>query len=161
MREEVKELKLGLAKQTDDGMRNSMTIHKIPKTKERESWTETRRVLAKFLKENVSDIDSEIDWYARIERAHRGRTEVIHVRFKHHEYAEEVRDSFFGSKGRKGAVFINDKYSDHTQERRNKAYAARQAYKVEHPNSKLYISYPANLKCKDPRDKDYRVVKQF
>ena len=157
LRKEVKGLKLDLASQTDRGLRNSLTIHNIPYSKERETWNETEAVLATFLSKNVSTAD----WGSRIERAHRGRTTVIHVMFKHYEFAEEIRDKFMEKGGKINNNFVNDKFSEHTQERRQRAYEARKKYRLENPTSKLYIKYPASLMCKDFGDRSYRVMQQF
>ena len=161
LKREVKGLKLDLAEQIDRGLRNCLTVHNVPLTKQRESWDETKAVLAKFLSTEVSKEVSEVEWAKRIQRAHRGRTTVIHANFKFWEDAEEVRDKFREQNGKIDGKFVNDKHSDHTSERRQKAYEARKKYRANNPNSKLYIKYPAILMCKDVDDAKYNPLKYF
>ena len=78
------------------------------------------------------------------------------------EYAEEVRDKFRELGGKTaGNNFVNDKFSDLTTARRDKAYEARKKYRLDNPLSKAYIKYPANLMVCDVGDTKYHLLKSF
>ena len=162
LKRENKELRAANDKLTDDSLRDSLSIHNIPRKGERESWDETKRVLAKFLSENSTE--TEAMWAGKISRAHRGNkpgATVMHVLFKDWEYAQQVKDLFWKKQGKIGAVFVLDKFSINTQERRNKAQARRDIERQKVSFSKLYIKYPAVLMCQRPGEKGYNAIATF
>ena len=140
----------------DRSMRNSLSVHKLQKTKPSETWDETAQVLADFLSSKLPG-----DWMERIERAHRGKTEVIHVQFANWRFAQEVRELFRTNKYRLGEVYYLDKYSDHTLARRRLATEARKVCMAQVQGTKAYIRYPATLAAKRPGEQRYTVIKQF
>ena len=149
-------------KLTDDSLRDSLSIHHIPRKGGRESWSETKAVLAKFLAEHSEG--SEQQWSGKISRAHRGNkpgATVIHCLFRDWEYAQEVKEMFRQKRGKIGAVFVLDKFSIGTQERRNKAQARRDVERKNRPNAKIYIKYPAILMCKGVDDEEYLPIATF
>ena len=88
---ENKTLKADNAKLTDDAMRDTLTIHKIPRKLGRETWPETARILATFL--HVNAYGTVDEWLAKISRAHRGKpsSDVIHCLFESWKHAQEVK----------------------------------------------------------------------
>jgi len=149
-------------KLTDDSLRDSLSIHHIPrKVGGKETWSDTKNILSKFLAEN-SDLTEEA-WAAKISRAHRGKptSTVIHCLFRDWEYAQEVKEMFRKKEGKIGGVFVLDKFSVGTQERRNMAQARRDVERRNNPGSKLYIKYPAVLMRKRTQDKEYQAVASF
>ena len=68
---------------------------------------------------------------------------------------------FCQRKGKIGAVFVLDKFSIGTQERRNKAQARRDIERKNQPNAKLYIKYPAVLMFKGVDDENYLPIVTF
>ena len=85
-----------------------------------------------------NDRDEDVEeaangWFKKIERTHRGKTNVIHVAFESWVYTDEVREYFFTKQGKVGEVFIMDKFSEHTLERRKLASAYRDTYRKTHP----------------------------
>lgn len=149
-------LEIECAEQIDRSMRNSMTIHKLPKSKSNETWDETKKVLSEFLSAKLPG-----NWSDRIERAHRGRTDVIHARFMNWNHAQEVEMLFRQNKGKIDGVYQLGKFSPHTWERRRRANEARASYRSQHPGTKSYIKYPAILLAKKPDDDRYSVLKHF
>ena len=122
---ENKSLRSANDKLTDDSMRDTLTIHKIPRKVGKESWDDTERILAQFLADNATG--SVEDWLQKITRAHRGKitSDVIHCLFSNWKHAQEVKEIFRQKRGKIGHVFVLDKFSIATQERRNLAHARR------------------------------------
>ena len=160
--------KRDLAKTTDNSLRDSMSFHNIRQTGP-EKWPQTKRLLAEFLaKEMAGTDDSERHveeatsaWIKKIERAHRGKTNVIHVAFESWVYADEVREFFFKKQGKIGNIFILDKYSEHTLERRKLAAAYRDNYRQNHPGVKIWTKYPATLMAKHVGEPKYNSIAAF
>ena len=142
-------------------MRDTLTIHHIPRKQGRETWDDTARILADFLANN-SNHGVDV-WSERISRAHRGKptSNVIHCLFSDWKWAKEVRELFRSKKGKIGNVFALEKYSINTQERRNLAQAKRDSYRREYPGSKLWIKYPAILMCCRPGEQKYTAIATF
>ena len=88
---ENKSLRSANDKLTDDSMRDTLTIHKIPRKVGKESWDDTERILAQFLADNATG--SVEDWLQKITQAHRGRitSDVIHCLFSNWKHAQEVK----------------------------------------------------------------------
>jgi len=148
-------------KLTDDSLRDSLSIHHIPRKQGKESWADTKQILAKFLAEHSEGTEEE--WAKKISRAHRGKptSTVIHCLFKDWEYAQEVKEIFRLRQGKIGQVFVLDKFSVATQERRNLAQARRDQERRRVPGSKLYIKYPAVLMCQRPNEQGYKPIATF
>ena len=152
----------------DDSLRDSLSIHHIPRKQGRESWADTKQILSKWLAQNSGVSEEELtrkeeEWARKISRAHRGKptSTVIHCLFKDWEYAQEVKELFRAKKGKIGLVFCLDKFSVDTQERRNRAQTRRDEERRRVPNSKLYIRYPATLMCQRPGEQGYQPIATF
>ena len=145
----------------DDSMRDTLTIHGIPRQRGKETWDDTERLLATFLADNSSA--SVNDWLGKITRGHRGKpsSNVIHCLFKDWKYAQEVKEIFRKAKGKIGQVFALDKFSIGTQDRRNLAQEQRDIERKKIPGSKLWIKYPATLMCERPGEKGYKAIASF
>ena len=95
---ENKQVKGALAKTTDNTLRDNLSFHNIRQVGP-EKWSYTKTLLSKFLAKQMAgpnDRDAEVEeaangWLKKIERAHRGKTNVIHVAFESWVYADEVR----------------------------------------------------------------------
>ena len=151
-------------KLTDESLRDSLSIHHIPRKQGKETWDDTKQILAKFLAENSTS--SEAQWTAKISRAHRNNrstSNVIHALFKDWEYSQEVKELFRQKKGKIGQVFVLDKFSINTQSRRNLAQARRDVERARVPGSKLYVKYPAVLMCQRPGEEGqgYKIIAEF
>ena len=158
---ENKTLQSANDKLTDDSLRDTLTIHKIPRKQGQETWDDTERILAEFLADNSTG--STNDWLGKITRTHRGRhtSNVIHCLFRNWKYAHEVKELFRQKQGKIGQVYALDKYSINTQERRYQAQARRDTERNKVPGSKLWIKYPAILMCQRPGEKGYKVIATF
>ena len=154
----VDELEDSLAEQTDRSMRSSITIHNIEKGP-KETWDETKEIAAKFFAEHLPGDQRE--WPNKIERAHRGRTTVIHCRFESWRFAEEVREKFREKRGKIGNIFILDKFTICMQDRRAKANDTRKNFRQSNPGAKAYIRYPAILMGKKIIDDRYYEITRF
>ena len=64
---------------------------------------ETEDVLAQYLADNA--YESKPLWKSRIDRAHRGKSTVIHCQFSTWKGAEALRTLFMKSGGKIGAVY--------------------------------------------------------
>lgn len=156
--EKIRLLERAMDEQVDRGLRNTISFFNIPITKERESWDETTAVLANFLG-RLPDLPGDAaDWLPRIERAHRGRSPVIHVVFESWRYTEMVRLQF---RKKQGDVFILDKFSVGTTERRTLATAKRRQLRETRPTAKIYTKYPATLMMKAAGETKYIEVAKF
>ena len=147
----------------DGSCRDSLTIHRIPRKAGggRESWDDTAQILATFLSKNSKQ---SVDvWLGKISRAHRGKptSDVIHCLFSDYKWAAEVLEIFRKKQGKIGNVYVLEKFSVATQERRNLAQDERDRYRRSHPNSKCWIKYPATLMSKGPNDEKYNPIKSF
>jgi hypothetical protein len=142
---------------TDNSMRDTLTVHHIPR-QGKESWDDTETILAEFLAKNTTQ--SVNDWLGKITRAHRGKptSNVIHVLFRNWKWAQEVRELFRVKQGKIGSVFCLDKYSIKTQDRRNLAQDKRDKYRRDFPGTKLWIKYPAILMAKHVGDEKYSAI---
>ena len=161
-----------LAKSTDNQLRDNISIHNIPQSGP-EKWPFTKRLLAKFLAKEMAgpaDDNDKIEaettaWYRKLERAHRGKTNVIHTAFESWVHAEEVRDFFAsiqGKIGSKGDIFIMEKFSDHTLlERRKLASTFRDNYRKSHLGVKIWTKYPATLMAKHVGELRYNPIANF
>ena len=158
LNDKVEKLELQCAETIDRSMRASLTVHHIPKNA-KETWDDTANILAKFLAENSTVPEAE--WKGRIERAHRGKTTVIHIAFESWKHAEMVRLLFRDKQGKIGDVFCLDKYSPHTQDRRTKAYQFRKDYRERNHGAKLFLRYPAIVMCKKVGDVTYNEVVRY
>ena len=166
--EEVAALKAANNKLQDDSLRDSLSIHHIPRKQGRESWADIKQILSKWLAQNSGVSEEELarkeeEWARKISRAHRGKpsSNVIHCLFKDWEYAQEVKELFRAAKGKIGLVFCLDKFSVNTQERGNRAQTRRDEERRRVPNSKLYIRYPATLMCQRPGEQGYQPIATF
>ena len=112
-------------------MRKQLSIHNIPKTKAKENWEETACVVARFLAENLNGGADFKQWRDRIERAHRGKTNVIHCEFESWRWCDTVDKRFRDNKGKINGVFVLQKYGAHTNERRSKAQDVRKKIREE------------------------------
>jgi hypothetical protein len=155
---ENKSLKSANAKLTDDAMRDTLTIHKIPRKGGKETWPDTERILATFLSDNA--YGSVAEWLAKITRAHRGKpsSDVIHCLFESWKFAQEVKEIFRKRQGKIGVVFALDKFSIPTQDRRNLCQDKRDVVRRENGGAKLWIKYPATLMCQLPGEEGYKAI---
>jgi hypothetical protein len=160
-----------LAKATDHTLRDSISIHNIPQHGP-EKWPFTKRLLSKFLAKEMAGPDDDegkineeaAAWYLKLERAHRGKTNVIHCAFESWVHAEEVRDFFASKQGKVGVnsdIFVMDKFSDHTLERRKLASAFRDNYRKSHNGVKIWTKYPATLMAKHVGELKYNPIATF
>ena len=158
---ENRSLRADNAKLTDDSMRDTLTIHKIPRKQGRERWDDTGRILAQFLSDNSTG--SVEDWLGKITRAHRGKptSNVIHCLFRNWKYAQEVKELFRANRGKIGEVYALEKFSINTQDRRNLAHAKRDSHRKVNPGAKLWIKYPAILMCQLPGEEGYKAIATF
>ena len=165
MKETTRATEDRLDKLTDHSMRDSLTIHHLPLQADlprgkRETWDQTEALLAAFLSEHTNQ--SVEEWLAKITRGHRGKptskSNVIHVCFRNWKFAQEVRELFRKAQGKIGNIFALDKFSNNTQERRNKCQAKRDSYRKENPGVKLWIRYPATLMAKHVGDDGYKPI---
>ena len=154
-----------LDKLTDHTMRDTLTIHHLPLQPniprgKKETWEQTEVLLATFLSENTNQSPDE--WLNKITRAHRGKptskSNVIHVCFRNWKHAQEVREMFRKAQGKIGNIFALDKFSNNTQERRNKCQTKRDAYRKDNPGVKLWIRYPATLMAKHDGEEKYKPI---
>ena len=76
-------------------------------------------------------------------------------------YADEVREYFFSKQGKVGEVFIMDKFSEHTLERRKLASAYRDTYRKTHPGVKIWTKYPATLMSKHAGETRYNPIATY
>ena len=129
--------------QVDRGLRKKLSIHNIPKTKAKENWEETACVVARFLADNFNGGADFKQWRDRIERAHRGKTDVIHCEFESWRWCDTVDKRFRDNKGKINGVFVLQKYGAHTNERRSKAQDVRKKIRNENARAKVFIRYPA------------------
>ena len=162
LKEENIALRAANNKLLDDSLRDSLSIHHIPRKEGgKESWDDTKRILSKFLADNSEQ--TEDAWSKKISRAHRGKpsSTVIHCLFKDWEWAQEVKELFRLKQGKIGGVFVLDKFSVATQERRNMAQARRDVERRNNVGAKIYIKYPAVVMMKRTQDKDYKPIAAF
>ena len=170
-RSEKETLEAKLAKSTDNQLRDNLSFHNIPQSGP-EKWTYTKRLLAKFLAkemagpaDDIVKIEAETTaWCSKLERAHRGKTNVIHAAFESWVHAEEVRDFFASKQGKIGPkrdIFIMDTFSDHTLERRKLASAYRDNYRKNHLGVKIWTKYPATLMAKHVGELRYNPIANF
>jgi hypothetical protein len=158
---EKKALHARCDKLTDDNMRDTMTIHGIPRKVGRESWDDTEVILADFLAEHTTASSGE--WLAKITRAHRGKpsSNVIHCLFRNWKFGQEVKEVFRRAQGKINNVYVLEKFSIATQDRRNLAQDRRDVERKKVPGSKLWIKYPATLMCERPGEKGYKAIATF
>jgi hypothetical protein len=161
LEKEKEEAKGEIAKLTDDSMRDTLTIHKIPRKIGKETWTDTEKILAQFLADNSNR--SMADWLAKIVRAHRGKptSTVIHCLFADWRDSQEVKELFRSNRGKIGTVYVLEKFSIRTQDRRNLANTKREAERATNPSAKLWIKYPATLMCQLPGEEGYRPIASY
>ena len=100
-------------------------------------------MMARFLAENLNGGTNFKQWRDRIERAHRGKTNVIHCEFKSWRWCDTVDKGFRDNKGKINGVFGLQKYGAHTKERRSKAQDVKQKIRDENGRAKVFIRYPA------------------
>ena len=155
-------------RQKDEACRASLTVHWIPRKKltkpdDRESWTDTQTILATFLSEkcglgSVPEIEQKITWAHRSDKPD---TDVIHVQMESWKYQQEIMECFRRKKGKVGLVYVLEKFSDDTTERRNKCNERRKEIRAKHNDAKVWIKYPATLMCKFKGEKKYKEVAKF
>ena len=157
LEERCKDQESKMAEQIDRSMRNSITIHNLPISKPRETWAETAAEVAKFLMQHLPG-----DWSERVERAHRGKTNGdIHCRFESWRYADAVLELFRSNKYRINNIFVLEKFSMHTQARRDQASKVRKHFKEQNPGSKSFIRYPATVMGKKHEATRYTIINEF
>ena len=156
LKEDNKKLHGEVNSLTDNSMRDTLTVHNIPRKIGKESWTDTEDILANFLANNTNQ--SAEQWLEKITRAHRGKpsSNVIHVLFRNWKWAQEVQEVFRLKKGKIGTTFCLEKFSIPTQERRSLAQKKRESYRKDFPGTKMWIKYPATLMAKHERDENYQ-----
>ena len=82
-------------------------------------------MVARFLAENLNGGTDFKQWRDRIERVHRGKTNVIYFKFESWHWCNTVDKGFRDNKGKINGVFVLQKYGAHTNERRSKAQDVR------------------------------------
>ena len=165
LRAEIKRVDGKVDKNTDNACRDTITVHGIPRTRGsgkdgRETWPDTKRVLAKFLAEKCGSGTTK-GWIAKITRAHRGlrkESNVMHVLLESWTYKEEIMDLFKKAKGNIHGAFVLEKFSGPTTDRRQLCIAERDEIRKASPLAKMWIKYPATLMCQLPGEEGYKEV---
>ena len=159
LRGEVNSLRDELNNQIDRGLRDHLTFYGIQKNGVEKSWEDTTKVLATWLAEHTEHDYAYFD--NAIERCHRGPRNsdkpgpppiFCKMRWR---VAEEIRRAL---RGVRDGVVVKDKFSDSTQERRNKALLHRQHLKKNTDGIKIYVSYPARVMVKKLGEERYSTV---
>ena len=143
-------------------------MHGIPRQKGsgkkgQETWPETKRILAKFLAENTKS-GSMSSWIGKITRAHRGNkptSNVMHVLLESWTYKEEILQLFKKAKGNINNVYVLEKFSVPTTDRRNFCIADREEIRKLNPLAMMWIKYPATLMCKLPGEEEYKEYSKY
>ena len=86
---------------------------------------------------------------------------MIHVQFESWKHQQEVLELFRRRKGKVGLVYVLEKFSDPTTDRRNLANARRKEIQGAHKEAQVWIKYPATVMCKHKGEKAYKVVATF
>lgn len=175
--DKISNLEKDLASQIDRGMRSTLTFRGVIES-QNESYQKTPKVLANLLSKMDSSKNklSYSEILDSIDRAHRSRQSTnhdnhetsnndnaqqtnqprpIHVKFttwKDSEYFKSVvitHNKKLLSKGKKPSVFVDNMYSDFTNNRRKKAWAERKSLRDSGLKAPMYVKYPATLMVKN------------
>ena len=158
-----------LNKQIDNGLRDHITFHGLPKEPGEKLWDyeHTTKVLAEWLAKTTGKPYKLYD--DAIERAHRGPINkdkpgppVIYCKMRW-RIGAQVRDYFIKKGHRIGSVEIKKKFSEDTQSRVNEALIHRKKLRGAEGGKelKLKVDYPARLMVKAPGEERYRLEKAF
>ena len=175
---QISNLKQEIASQTDRGMRCTLTFRGIAES-DKEGYLKTPKILANQLAHMEAEVRGRnrltySDILDSIDRAHRSKkkNEVetpthqktprpIHVKFVTWKDSDYLKSTVIRynksllSKGMEPTVFVDNMYSDHTNERRKRAWDKLKILRNEGVKAPMYVKYPATLVIKNENTGKY------
>ena len=164
----IEKLEEQLEDQTNRSMRTTLVFKGIPGTER--SLDQTSEVLSNKINEMCNKEVDISDW---VERAHRSKanesenkTKInIIAKFCSWRQSESIKkivvDFNKNEPDISKHIYVEQLQSKKLTERTNNAKKRRKDLKQEHPDWKMFITYPAKLMCKKPGDSKYRVLDEF
>ena len=159
-----------LEDQTNRSSRKSLVFKGVPE-KGRETWDDTRDILADVIARNCDMTNNEA--FDTIERCHRSAFQQqnkkkgkrnIYCAFHSWDDAQYVLERFRRAcmSGRNNGIYVEQRYGAATTARRNNALVIRKGLKADGTITSGYISYPAKLMVKyNVNDKKFSLHEDF
>ena len=176
LRLENNKLKEELENRTNRQLRRTLIFKNIPETKDDESYSEVKELLAQTISSN-SEITKE-EAFACIERAHReakrdggvrqGKRKIF-AAFLNWELPQRILDEFRKRciADRNFNIYVDQMYGPLTSQRRNMAFQVRKTLKDEGTITSGFVDFPARLMVNKVGDVDrngkkiYRIHTNF
>jgi hypothetical protein len=162
LKEEVAGLTEQVNEQIDRSLRCHLTFVGLKRTPVEKSWADTSEFLSDWLASHT-EMDSEY-YRNNIVRCHRGPTTNDKPPVIECQLSWSAADSVFRQLGstKTDGVFVRQKFSKATQDRRNKALMRRRELKENIGKDwKMFIRYPATLVAKKPGEARYNSIETF
>ena len=169
----IKTLEDDLDDQVNRGLRETLVFKNIEGNDYK--WEDTAKKLCKVIHEYDPTVSEETA-YGNIERAHRiniksspgkakPKNKPIVAKFSSWKFVESIK-SAFREKNRKsetkdGLIYVDQMQSKKLADRTSSALMYRKEQKLEHPEWKMFISYPAKLLVKKSGDRSCQLLKEF
>ena len=149
IKEELEDLK-------NRSMRKTLIFRNIQQDQRRESWDQTKIILANEIKKKMENIDHGVI-IKKIERAHRAkenrheRNLPVIAKFNDWNFSEEVKTSFIKAAkdgNERTSIFVLQMYLPALTTRRNVAMKKRKELREGDQGIRAYVRYPAVLMVK-------------